>query len=332
VPEKQGARPRSKPIAQVLEEVEQLVALGFDSIFFVDDHFVGNRKYARALLQELAALVPRLPLQVYFYTQTTLNIARDEELLALFHAANFRRFFVGIETSDVAQLVAMDKSQNTELDIREAIARIQSYNITVWAGIILGLDDDNEATFDAQYRFIAETGITPTLIGLLQAMPGAPLYERMKQEGRLRLLPAVVGSNALGTLEAQATTNIMPKRMNLPSLMSGFGGFVRRVFEPEAYGDRLLRSTARGRYAQPSVWAALNWKNAKIIARMVRWYVRDPDPKVRQLLARVLKAAAARRGEGLEELIYHLVIYKHLRTFYFQTAEMTERAVARRAA
>src|SRR5207302_505167 len=110
---------------------------------FVDDHFVGNRKYARELLGALAELVPKLPIQVYFYTQTTLNVARDEEMLALFYAANFRRFFVGIETGDVKKLRAMQKPQNTELDVREAIARIQAHNITVWAGIILGLDDDD---------------------------------------------------------------------------------------------------------------------------------------------------------------------------------------------
>ena len=200
VPQKQGNRPRSKPVDRVLEEVERLVALGFDSVFFVDDHFVGNRKYARELLTALGDLVKRLPIQVYFYAQTTLNVARDEEMLALFHAANFRRFFVGIETSNVAKLRAMDKTQNAELDIREAIARIQSYNITVWAGIILGLDDDNASAFEEQYRFITESGITPTLIGLLQAMPGAPLYERIKRERRLRVLPALVGSNPMGTL------------------------------------------------------------------------------------------------------------------------------------
>jgi len=326
VPQKHGNRPRSKPVERVLQEVEQLAALGFDSVFFVDDHFAGNRKYARALLTELAALVQRLRPQVYFYTQTTLNVARDEELLRLLHAASFRRVFIGIETPDLTKLRAMDKTQNTEMDMREAIARFQSYNITVWAGIILGLDGDDESTFDEQYRFIMETGITPTLIGLLQAMPGAPLYERIRREGRLRVLPGVVGSNAMGTLSAQGASNIAPLSLGMHGLMRRFSDFVRRVYEPEAYAQRVLEASARGTRCAPSVLDGLTYKNAKIIARMVHWYLRNDDLRVRQVLARVLGAAALRRGRGLEELIYHLVIYKHLRTYYFETAEITRAA------
>jgi hypothetical protein len=255
-----------------------------------------------------------------------LNVARDEEMLALFHAANFRRFFVGIETSDVAKLVAMNKQQNTELDIREAVRRIQSYNITVWAGIILGLDGDDAETFEEQYRFIMDAGITPTLIGLLQAMPGAPLYERIQREGRLRVLPDVVGSNSMGSLEAQGRSNVQPLSLALPSLLRGFSGFVRRVYEPGAYGDRLLASTARGLRPHPSVLKALHVKNTKIILRMVRWYASHEDRAVPRLLVRVLATGAARRGQGLEELIYHLVIYKHLRQFYFDTARVVDEA------
>ncbi|HVJ92895.1 MAG TPA: radical SAM protein [Labilithrix sp.] len=332
VPEKQGSRPRSKPIENVLAEVRALVGLGFDSIFFVDDHFVGNRRYARELLKALAKLVPKLPLQVYFYTQVTLNIARDVEMLALFHAANFRRFFVGIETSDIQKLRAIDKRQNTEIGVREAIEKIQAHNITVWAGIIVGLDGDTPSTFDRQYEFISETGITPTLIGLLQAMPGAPLYDRIKRERRLRVLHDVVGSNSLGSIESQGRTNIEPMGMTIPELMSGFGDFVERVYDPDAYGDRLLRSTAKGTRAHPNVLAALTKKNAKIIARMARWYVRHDDPAVRRLLLRVLGAAARRRGRGLEELVYHLVIYKHLRTFYSRAASSARAAAARYSA
>ena len=328
VPTRQGARPRSKPVAQVLEEVRRLAALGFDSIFFVDDYFVGNRKYARELLTALAGLVAELPTPVYFYAQVTLNIARDDEMLALFHAAHFRRFFVGIETSDHDKLRAIKKPQNTEMDVREAVARIQSFNITVWAGIILGLDDDDASSFDAQYRFIMESGITPTLIGLLQAMPGAPLYDRAKREGRLRLLPDTVGSGALGTVEAQATTNLMPKKLGLPALHGGYSQLVRRVFAPEAYGTRILMATARGTRGYPPIRKSLSARNFRTVARTLAYYLRDADGPSRRMLLRVLLTLAARRGRAFEEIIYHLVIYKHLRTYYDDAARAAETAAA----
>ena len=174
VPTKQGRVPRSKSVPQVLAEVEQLVALGFDSVFFVDDMFIGNLPLAKELLKALAELIKRLPVPVYFYTQVTLNVARHEDLLELFYKAGFRRFFIGIETHDQAKLQAMGKSQNTELGIMEAIRRIQSYNITVWAGLIVGLDGDDADTTRRMVEFGQDSAISPTLLGLLQALPGAP--------------------------------------------------------------------------------------------------------------------------------------------------------------
>jgi hypothetical protein len=152
------------------------------------------------------------------------------------------------------------------------------------------------------------------------------LYERAKREGRLRVLPGVVGSNSMGSLPAQATSNLSPVGLELPELVRGFGAFVRRVYAPVAYGDRLLASTARGSRAYPSVVKALHAKNVGTILRMMRWYLEQSDPEVRRLLVRVLAAGALRGGRGLEELIYHLVIYKHLRTFYFDAARLTEKA------
>lgn len=326
VPSKHGARPRSKPIAQVLVEVERLVSLGFDSIFFVDDHFAGNRKYARDLLIALAERVPHLPGPVYFYTQVTLNIARDTELLELFHAASFRRFFIGVESHDPAKLRAMTKPQNLEMDPREAIETIQRHNITVWAGIILGLDGDDQAALDAQFRFIMDTSITPTLIGLLQAMPGAPLHERVVREGRLRVLPDVVGSAAFGGPSAQGLTNLEPLGMPLPSLMRGFGAFVERVFQPDAYGQRIVAALRRGNRSYPPVRQALTRRNLMIVWRTLEYYARCGDTQVQRMAVRIMGEVLRRRGRGLEEALFHLVIYKHLRQFYARAADISRAA------
>ena len=316
VPTKDGGRPRSKPVERVLEEIRQHARLGYDSIFFVDDHFAGNREYVRTLLRGIIALLPTLPGPMYFYTQVTLNVARDPELLDLFHAAGFRRFFIGIETSSTDSLRAMNKGHNIEMDMREAIAAIQARNITIWAGIILGLDGDDEAAFDHQLRFIQETSITPTLIGLLQAMPGAPLYERAKAEGRFKVLPDVVGSGAYGAVSTRGVTNFTPKRMTEQALMDGFARVVRGVFDPQNYGDRLLAGTGKGLKPQPSTVQALHWNNILVVGRTVRYFLFQADAGSRKFFLRVMGAIIARRFRGFEELFFHIVIYKHLRHFY----------------
>ncbi len=320
VPSKLGSRPRTKPIAQVLGEVRAIAAHGFESAFFVDDMFIGDRAYAKELLRALARLLPTLPRPLYFYTQVTLNVARDLELLGLFRAANFKRFFVGVETSDVSQLRALDKRQNTELDIHDAIARIHAHDIIVWAGLIVGLDGDDGDAFDAQVRLVAETGIVPTLVGLLQAMPGAPLWDRARREGRLHDLPDIVGSAAHGGADAMATTNLAHDRLATAELMTRFAQLVRTIYHPDAYGDALLCATGRASRQRLPPLALLNAKTARIVARTLAWYVRHPDPAVRRLPRRLLGAWALGRAGLLDELVFHLALYKHLSIFYADAA------------
>ena len=323
VPTKDGGRPRSKPAEHVLAELRALSGLGYDSVFFVDDHFAGNREYARTLLKGIADLLPSLPGPMYFYTQVTLNVAKDPELLDLFHAAGFRRFFIGIETPAKDSLRAMNKNHNIEMDMREAIDAIQARNITVWAGIILGLDADDAGAFDRQLEFIEATSITPTLIGLLQAMPGAPLYERAKAEGRFKVLPDVVGSGAYGALSTRTVTNFVPKNMTEQELMDGFARVVRRVYDPQAYGDRLLKGSAKGRKPQPSTVQALHLHNVAVVLRTVRYFLTKADAGSRKFFFRILGAMVARGFRGFEELFFHIVIYKHLREFYIDAPART---------
>jgi radical SAM superfamily enzyme YgiQ (UPF0313 family) len=332
VPAKLGNRPRTKPIARVLDEIRAAVAHGFDSVFFVDDMFIGHRPYARDLLRAIAALLPTLPRPIYFYTQVTLNVARDEELLRLFKEANFKRFFIGIETSEPSQLQAMAKRQNTELDIREAIARIHAHDIIIWAGLILGLDDDAAATFDTQLAFVRETGILPTLVGLLQAMPGAPLWERARAEGRLVDLPDVVGSAAHGGASHMGMTNLVHPRLSRAELLTRWARLARAIHDPDVWSDALLVATGRASRQKAPPMALVNVRTARIVARTLRWYVLHPNPAVRRMPFKLLGAWALRRAGLVEELVFHLALYRHLSEYYAEAAAACEAAAREEAA
>ena len=68
------------------------------------------------------------------------------------------------------------------------------------------------------------------MVGLLQAPPGTPLHERLRQSGRIR--ERMSGDNVDGT------TNIVPI-MNLESLRAGYRSVLRRIYAPEAYYRRV---------------------------------------------------------------------------------------------
>ena len=181
-----GRKPRMKSPAQIGRELEVLRRLGVCSVFFVDDNFIGNKKKAKELLRFLEAYQGEHGRHFSFGTEVSINLAQDEELMALFHAAGFNWVFIGIESPDPESLKETGKSQNLREDLLTSVRRLYARGIEVLAGFIIGFDHDTPATFEQQYRFITQSGIQTAMIGLLSAVPRTPLYERLKREGRLR--------------------------------------------------------------------------------------------------------------------------------------------------
>src|SRR5215470_16377418 len=154
-------------------------------VFFADDNFVGHRAYAKELLRALAAWNARQRRPLAFYTQCSIDMARDEELLGLLRDANFISVFIGIESPRKESLAETHKTQNERIDLVQAIHKIQSYNLFISAGMIVGFDSDDPSIFEEQYRFLQEAQIPIVMLSVLLAVPRTPLYNRLKAEGRL---------------------------------------------------------------------------------------------------------------------------------------------------
>ena len=86
------------------------IARGATQVFFADDNFVGNRAYAKELLRALAEWNARQRRPLSFYTQASIDMVRDEELLGLLRDANFISVFIGIESPRKASLAETHKT------------------------------------------------------------------------------------------------------------------------------------------------------------------------------------------------------------------------------
>src|SRR5262249_13964090 len=120
-----------------------------------------------------------------FFTDASLNLADDGELLALMQRAGFRKIFTGIESPLEETLRAAGKLQNTRRNLLEAIRRIQSFGIEVMAGFTLGFDHDPPDISERQIRFIRDSAVPLAIIPLLTALPDSELWRRLEREGRL---------------------------------------------------------------------------------------------------------------------------------------------------
>jgi radical SAM superfamily enzyme YgiQ (UPF0313 family) len=226
-----GRRPRTKAIAQVLAELDQLYAAGWrEAVFIVDDNFIGNKKRAKELCAALAEWRGQHKTSFDFLTEASLNLADDPELMQLMKDAGFISVFLGIETPDESGLISANKLQNTRRSLLDSVELIQSYGMQVMGGFILGFDTDKDDIFDRMVDFIQKSGIPIAMVGLLQAMPGTQLFRRLWREGRIVDMDA--GNNTGDHL------NFLP-HMDSAKLVEGYRSVLARIYSCEAYYDRV---------------------------------------------------------------------------------------------
>jgi len=227
-----GRVPRLKTSEQMIREVAGLVDAGWtDTIFMVDDNFIGNKARVKEFLRELIAWEDRRGVRLQFCTEASLNLADDPELLALMGRAGFKKVFVGIETPEEDGLVECAKVQNTNRDMLTAVKTIQKAGLEVMGGFIIGFDSDKPNIFERQIKFIQDAGVVTAMVGLLQALPGTRLFSRLQQEGRI--LSEATGNNV------EASLNFIP-RLDRQMLIEGYRSLVKRLYTPEMYYRRIL--------------------------------------------------------------------------------------------
>ena len=226
-----GHRPRIKTPQQVILELDRIYASGWrGSIFFVDDNFIGNTGYLKKNL--LPALIEwRQHKQgCVFFTEASINLADDPDLLTMMVTAGFDSVFIGIESPDEISLTECHKTQNKNRDLLESVLTIHRSGLQVMGGFIVGFDSDGPSIFQRQIDFIQQSGIVTAMVGMLQAPPGTRLFDRLQRESRV--VDTFSGDNVDGT------TNIIP-RMGMDRLVDGYRTIMKQIYAPKHYYRRV---------------------------------------------------------------------------------------------
>jgi radical SAM superfamily enzyme YgiQ (UPF0313 family) len=229
-----GRVPRTKSKAQIIAELEAIYQNGWRGpVFIVDDNFIGNKNKLKE--QTLPALIDwqkkrRHPFNLF--TETSINIVDDEELMKMMTSAGFSRVFIGIETPNEASLTECNKNQNISRDLVAAVRKIHNHGLEVMAGFIVGFDNDPVTIFKTQINFIQKSGVVTAMVGLLNAPKGTRLYQRLKGENRL-LKEDFSGDNMDFSL------NFVPK-MNRETLINGYRHVLNTIYAPKEYYARVL--------------------------------------------------------------------------------------------
>ena len=229
-----GRKPRGKSKGQLIAELESLYIRGWrGAIFLVDDNFIGDKgKLKREVLPAIIDWMEQKEYPFYFYTEASIDLADDPQLMELMVRAGFEEVFIGIETPNEESNAESCKVQNRSRDLLASVKRIQRAGLQVHGGFIVGFDSDPPSIFDRQIRFIQESGIVTAMVGLLSAIRGTRLHERMSLEGRL--LGDDTGNNMDNDL------NFVP-RMEVNALIGGYRTILETIYSPKNYYQRVIR-------------------------------------------------------------------------------------------
>jgi radical SAM superfamily enzyme YgiQ (UPF0313 family) len=193
-----GQEPRQRHVDRVVHEIVELRRLGFRFIALADDNFYpvsfedlaqSRRRGDPSRLIELQALqderfelmtqLARLPDDLVFYTQITMEAAEDPAFLDAMRRAHIRGALVGVESVTAAGLKDVFKGFNLAGDA--LVARLRAFrrhDIHVLGSFIFGLPSDDSRTFAATVPLAKEADLTFAQFVLLTPFSGTVDFEK----------------------------------------------------------------------------------------------------------------------------------------------------------
>jgi radical SAM superfamily enzyme YgiQ (UPF0313 family) len=193
-----GQEPRQRNVDAVIREVVELRRRGFRFIALADDNFYpvthddlaqARRRADSSRLQELTAIrderfalmkqLARLPKDLVFYTQITMEAAEDTEFLDAMKRAHILGALVGVESVTREGLKDVFKGFNLYGD--ELVARLRTFRrhgIHVLGSFIFGLPSDTKQTFDATVALAEQADLTFAQFVLLTPFPGTVDFDK----------------------------------------------------------------------------------------------------------------------------------------------------------
>jgi radical SAM superfamily enzyme YgiQ (UPF0313 family) len=196
-----GRTPRLHLNDQIIDEANELYAMGFRYVFFSDDNFTPATlgRIARETNPATKANLERVredrlrlfdeydkagPPALYGFTQMTAECVGDSEYMdAMYNKMRLRGALIGVESFTEEGLKDANKTWNpVGQKMVEAIQKIQSHGIMVLASIIGGLESDTLTTLRTMRQFANDSGTAFAQFPLYSVYPGTKDYHEMMRD------------------------------------------------------------------------------------------------------------------------------------------------------
>jgi radical SAM superfamily enzyme YgiQ (UPF0313 family) len=226
---------RARPIADVLRDIDYNNFKHWwqkKVVWFWDDNLTAQRAYIKELLRAM------IPLDKWWLTQASMDIARDPELLDLMQRSGCIGVFFGIESFGSESLKDANKRQNKIAEYKNAIEQMHARGIAVMAGFIAGFDGDTRASIVEMAHQLNTLGVDVPFLSILTPYKGTPLYDQLDAQNRL--LPERGWQFYNGYNVA-----FQPKQMSANELLAAHRELWSTAFAPVQIAQRIVHNAPR---------------------------------------------------------------------------------------
>ena len=172
-----GGSLRQRPIDELVDEIKRV---GRKNVILIDDNIFVDVPKAKALFEAL------IPLKIRWSCQASIDVTRDRELVQLMKRSGCMAALIGFESLEPANLRQMNKAWNLRGgDYDSSIRVLHDAGIMIYGTFVFGYDHDTPESFDAAADFAIRHRFYLANFNPLTPTPRAPLYDRLKDEGRL---------------------------------------------------------------------------------------------------------------------------------------------------
>jgi radical SAM superfamily enzyme YgiQ (UPF0313 family) len=166
----------TQKVDAALSEIDRLPG---KHLYFLDDHLLGNQKFASALFEGMKGM------NRVFQGASTLDAILRGNLIEEAAKAGLRSVFVGFETLSPSNLLQSNKKQNLGRNYEEAVKRLHDLGIMINGSFVFGLDCDDKDVFKRTVDWAVNCGLTTATFHILTPYPGTRLFQAMEQEERI---------------------------------------------------------------------------------------------------------------------------------------------------
>jgi len=171
-----GKKYRERSPSNIVDEIESILELDYDRVWFADDCFTINRKH----LLNICAEINKRGLKINWECLSRADTI-DEETATKMRQAGCIRIFFGIESGN-DKILALMKKQITKNQAKNAVKTAKSAGLQVGAFFIIGYPGESDQTILDTVNFASKLPLDYLSFTLPYPIPGTALFERVKEK------------------------------------------------------------------------------------------------------------------------------------------------------